>query len=82
MDLPPCPKFTRGHGCERSDPVCVSENDGGGTSYSFYCRTCHTGYVFTNPTGKQAAAYQNALRRAKQHRDVQRRLDSRRKIFT
>jgi hypothetical protein len=79
--LPPCPKFLRGH-CPKSDVILLSEDDAGGMYYSFGCKTCRTGFALSKPTGKAAAQLERALEGARQHRQVERLKDSRKRYFT
>ncbi len=64
-ELPMCPKFARGHGCLRSDVVLLSEDDAGGSVYSFGCRTCRTGFAVSKPPAIQRAKFENEIARQK-----------------
>jgi hypothetical protein len=64
-DIPQCPKFVRGHGCPRSDVVLLSEDDAGGTVYSFGCRTCRTGFAVSKGSTVARARLANAIAREK-----------------
>ena len=59
--IPPCPKFAKGHGCPRSDPFVITENEANGDYYGFRCRTCGTVYAVSTPRGKAHARFQSEL---------------------
>lgn len=77
-DIPPCPYFTRKMGCPRSDPIVVDENDAKRDAYSFYCRTCKHGYVFTKPICKDRAAYDNKINNLRAKQEAERARERRR----
>jgi hypothetical protein len=81
MTIPPCPKYLRGH-CPKSDPILLSEDDGGGMYYSFGCRVCRCGYAISKPKGKEAARFNRALEGARQQAALERLKDSRKRYFT
>ena len=63
MELPICPRHAKGHGCPKSDPVCISEADAGGDFYSFVCRTCKLAFAVSNPRGAAHARFERELHR-------------------
>jgi hypothetical protein len=66
MDVPKCPRFLKGHGCPRSDVVCLSENDAKGEYYTFHCRTCNLPFAVSNPRGVAHAQFERELKRRRQ----------------
>jgi hypothetical protein len=53
-NLPQCPSFTEGRGCERSDLVLAVETP---RFWRFICRTCSTDWVQSKPRAKQEAEW-------------------------
>ena len=55
-NLPQCPSFTEGRGCERSDLVLATETP---RFWRFICRTCFTDWVQSKPRAMQEAEWRN-----------------------
>lgn len=81
-DIPPCPKFAKGHGCPKSDPVLIADTDSGGTVWSFRCATCGCCYVISKPVGVAAARYNNRIEALRRQQESARRRESKRRIFS
>lgn len=78
-NLPQCPTFLEGKGCERSELVLAGESS---RFWTFICRCCHLEWVVSKPVSKQEAQYVNEVKRMQRATDADRAASQRPRVFT
>ena len=78
MNLPICPNYKEGKGCERSELRLLGENE---QSFMFTCGCCHLLWAVSKPRTAAAARWENRIRQVKQATDRERELAARPKVF-